>query len=463
MAARNDQTTQIAVIVLSILTVLLLGFTYWFWKSSNDAQTRIAELEQQKQSESNAAQVVQSENEQYRGFMGFGQFDNLETVQKQFKSDMDRWGATFDESERAYRKILERVVEDTEKVAQQEADSKEREKALAAQLAQHEAQKDAQIKQYEAELTKIKQDAASERTAFNKQRGDLEAKQEELAKTLNAQRTEFEKQIEEKSTQIADIEGQLAKAQTAIEGFKIERERQSESFEVADGRIAWVNQANQTVWINLGENDSLRRQITFSVFEGSETDAAKSEKKGSIEVTRILGEHLAEARITDDDPRNPILPGDNIATPLWHRGKKIHFALTGIIDLDGDGTPDMQQAKDLIALNGGVVDSWVNDQGEVEGEMTVETRYMVLGEHPEQPSQSAERDAWKKMGTLASNLGVETINLHDFLNQMGYKSLDRTVRMGAGARADDFPPPSVENSSRFRPRTPYRMPADAPK
>lgn len=460
MAARNDQTTQIAVIVLSIVTVLLLGFTYWFYKSSSDANQRIAELEQQRQTEQNASRQTQTENETYRTFIGLGQFDTMETAQKQYDEDMKRWGGTFGESERAYRKILERVYEDSQKVANQVDESKEREKALQAKLTQLEAERDAQIKQFEAELEKSKQDAASERTAFNAAREDLKKKQEELEKTLEEQRTAFDKQLSEASAKVAEAQKELENVQRSREQLLAEREQQSESFEVADGRITWVNQANQTAWINLGEADALRRQVTFSVFESSETDAGKTAKKGSIEVTRLLGDHMAEARITSEDPRNPILPGDNIYTPLWHRGRKIHFALTGIVDLDGDGISDMQQAKDLIALNGGVVDASVNDQGQVEGEMTIETRYLVLGDHPDQPSQAAERDAYQKMSSMADNLGVEPIQLNDFINQMGYQSLDRTVRMGQGARSADFPPAPESGSYRFRPRTPYSPPPE---
>ena len=36
--------------------------------------------------------------------------------------------------------------------------------------------------------------------------------------------------------------------------------------------------------------------------------------------------------------------------------------------------------------------------------------------------------------------GVEVITLDKFLNQIGYAPDDRTVQLGAGARASDFPP-----------------------
>ena len=57
--------------------------------------------------------------------------------------------------------------------------------------------------------------------------------------------------------------------------------------------------------------------------------------KGSIEVTHVLGDHLAEARVTDDKLADPILPGDKVYTPLWNPGQKRHFALAGFFNIDG--------------------------------------------------------------------------------------------------------------------------------
>jgi hypothetical protein len=63
---------------------------------------------------------------------------------------------------------------------------------------------------------------------------------------------------------------------------------------------------------------------------------------------------------------------------------------------------------------------------------------------------------------------VETITLEQFLNRMGYTPQDRTVRLGPGATALDFPahsapanrvpeqePQTDEGTSKFRQRTPY--------
>ena len=72
------------------------------------------------------------------------------------------------------------------------------------------------------------------------------------------------------------------------------------------------------------------------------------------------------------------------------------------------------------------------------------------------------------MSQEASKYGVESVTLAEFLGQMGYKPQDRTVPLGAGATAHDFPArPEGESrpvaAPRFRARTPYRAPALPPQ
>jgi hypothetical protein len=69
------------------------------------------------------------------------------------------------------------------------------------------------------------------------------------------------------------------------------------------------------------------------------------------------------------------------------------------------------------------------------------------------------------MYKTASSLGVETVTIPEFLSQMGYKPQDRTIQLGPGAKARDFParPENVNSTSdaaRFRPR-PTPAPAAA--
>jgi len=469
MAARQDQTLQIFLIVFIFLFLVSAVVAYLGWKGYGEAEQRATSLDTEVKNKSTQATNLQIENEDYREMMGFGRNDNAEDVKKTFETDMKTFGAgVADEASRFYRKVLEAVDAERQRTAEREAtlkdDLKDLDNTLKAKVAEHAAQ----IAQFQKAAKDAEADAAAQRNSFAEDRKKLEDTKAELQKNLDEQRTNYEKQITDRDTKIAAFTKEVDKLTTANRNLIDQRKDEPGTFEIADGRISWVNQ-NGTVWINLGKADSLRRQVTFSVYDSDQHDAAKAEKKGSIEVTRLLGEHMAEARITEDDATNPILTGDQIYSQVWHRGKKLRFALTGIIDFDNDGQTDVQLARDLIDLNGGIVDAYVMDDGKMEGEITANTRYLLLGEYPNSATQAAFEASWQQMNKEAASLGVETITMNEFLSQMGYRPQDRTVQLGAGATARDFPAKpedgtSPANSTRqFRPRTPVRVPEVTPQ
>ncbi len=72
------------------------------------------------------------------------------------------------------------------------------------------------------------------------------------------------------------------------------------------GSVKHVDPETQTVWINLGAKDGLKKRTTFQILEAKKEGAVN----GQIEVVRILGPHLAEARILKQDPKSPIQKGN---------------------------------------------------------------------------------------------------------------------------------------------------------
>jgi len=458
MAARQDQTLQIALILFAILLVVFAGFTYYFYKQNSDSLQQIASIQKDISEEKRRANNLQAENEAQRGFLGIDQFAEAKEVEAQFIKDMALMGATLPEPRRKYRDALTQVFQEKEAVVAAQAVDKMTIKTLETKLQEVEAGHQAQISRLNEQITKIEQQAATARNEFSQARQELDTNKKSLAEQIAKQTDQFDKERQQMVDQVANLNGDVQKLQRTIEKCLEERRRQEPGLEVADGRIIWVNQANSTVWINLGSADSLRRQVTFSVHDTDENDAGKAEVKGSVEVVRMLSNHMAECRVTDDDPRNPILPGDFIYSQIWHAGRPQHFALTGIIDLDGDGQSDLQLAKELIALNGGVVDAAPGKEGQVVGKMSLDTRYLVLGEFPESQAKAALRDTWSKMGDEAKSLGVEKITLTDFMSQMGYKPEDRTVPLGQGIRSDDFRPRPSPKRGDLRPRSPYTRP-----
>lgn len=456
MAARQDQGLVFTLITFVILFIIAFVAAYVGWKSYSDTQTQLASVQQQERDARTAATTQTDAAIAMKTMLGVGENDSAEDIKKTYDEDLKAFAGTLDESQRSYRNIIQYLAKENEAISAREASAKSDLKELKDRVLALEAENEKKVAQYQAQMQAAEKDAAAERSQHNKDREALEATKKELQDNLAQQEQRYEQQLTDINTQMKELNDKLSKSETAKTNLLAEVAKSSQSFEVPDGRISWINQ-DGTVWINLGAADALRKQITFTVFDADAQDPAKTESKGSIEVTRIIGDHMAEAQITGDNPENPILTGDQIYSQVWHRGKKLHFALMGIIDLDGDGLNDMKLARDLVELNGGVVDAYVDDEGNVQGEITVNTRYLVRGNEPTGGNAGKLQDAWDKMSDAASVNGVEVITLDKFLNQIGYAPGDRVVQLGTKARSSDFPPKADAGgkpATPFRPRTP---------
>jgi hypothetical protein len=208
------------------------------------------------------------------------------------------------------------------------------------------------------------------------------------------------------------------------------------------------------VYIDRGRGDGLRRQATFSVYAGETTDLSKTGKKGSIEVIQIVGDHLAEARITEDRISDPLLPGDKIYTPVWRPGEQRHFAMAGVMDVDGDGRDNRKLVRDLITMNGGVIDAELNEHDKQVGAITSATRYLVEGGPPDPRINPDGHKNYSAMIDEAKKLDVEKISLAELLNRMGWKSPSQVIRFGVGGNSGTIAKPAGLPGETFKPRQP---------
>jgi len=427
--------------IVIVLTLLVIGLGVGLLLVNNakkTAQARAKSAESSAQTERQTASETQNEANSYKQWMGFDESDKFDSLKKLFAEDMKKFGGTFDPDQRFYRKILEYVSDENRKIASNEASAKKEVLQLKARLLAVEAEKEAQVKQFQQEADKAKQDLASERNKFKDDYNRINAEKDKIASQLEAQRDKQDKLTAKHEQGLKKIQSRLSQLNHSNEILRSRQLDPDPIAQPADGRITWVNQRYGTVWIDLGDAEQLRPQITFSVFGADDSDPLKAAKKGSIEVSRILGSHMAEARVTHDDPTNPLLPGDKIYSQVWDRGRKVGFAITGFIDFNGDGKSDLGQLKTIIDINGGRVDAVLEDNGKIKGAMTVHTRYLILGEHPNDPRHGKIRKGWNAMSKQADELGVETITLQEFLSLMGWQPDSTVVKLGSGARPEDF-------------------------
>ncbi len=99
------------------------------------------------------------------------------------------------------------------------------------------------------------------------------------------------------------------------------------------------------------------------------------------------------------------MKGDGIYNPAWRPRQPIEFALIGNMDIDGDGKDDRETLETLIADRGGRVTFDLPPTGKTTGELTLDTRWLVIGEG---------FDAIDQGGVLqskAKSLGISRIKL----------------------------------------------------
>lgn len=497
MAVRENQTLQIAVMIFFLLVVLLSVTTYVFFKNSDDkAKALTAEKTAKATAEKNLRAATDKINK-LMALMGYN-MDNEDTVDAKMASieadyaqDMGVYSVGFGqagnaaaglapvagdaegegegegegdaapallpeqipvpEGERNYRSLL----------AHWYSQSKQKHGDLIAERTRHqealdkiqvlEGTKDKQIVEFKETADKIGQDAAAERSKFNQERTRVTQSADSVAKQLDAKRAEQSQVVAKYTGELKKMTEQRNKVTQQNEVLRERNEKSKEQgFEIADGLVTRVNQKSRVVWINLGQGDNLKRQTIFSVYPAGQVQALP-EKKASIEVMRIIDDHMAEARILEDDLSNPILPGDQVFSPVWQRGHSDGFALAGFMDIDGDGRSDRLRIRDLILYNGGQIDAELLDSGKLEGKLKINTKYIIIGDPPTSKTTNAELlENHSYLIDEARQLGVETIAVDKFVNQLGYVPEQRTVRLGEGAKSSDFkasPPEGVQRRS----------------
>jgi len=456
--ARENQGLQIALIILFMLTIILGVTTYVFCRQYIEADESARKLDGQLKEKDTANQSIQDENNQLKkmilGVAG-AEDKKLEEITTQFNQDREKFAAGFDDQDKFYRPLVLRLYDTVSKKTGELTDANDALQALRDDYVKWKKEMTGQVEKHDEARLAAEDKLKNVTAMYDAARAQIDAGKEKIQADWDKTREETDKRLADLGTERDNANAKAKKLETLVDtqGKQLDK-LGTEAIGVPDGKITWVDQRTGTVWIDLGRADALRRQTTFSVYPIDITNLAKGGKKASIEVTRILSEHLAEARIVEDTVSDPIMIGDKIYTPVWNPGEQVRFALVGLMDIDGDGTSDRQTVQELIEMSGGKVDYWLDEKGNKNGEMTINTRYLVVDwealevkeQSDETKAKAADTQAGKYSTVLdeARGLGLKKITLGDLLQQMGWKSPTRLVRYGREANPKDFRPRAPE-------------------
>jgi hypothetical protein len=466
MAQRGEgQGLQIAVISFAILAIVLAGTAYFFFSSAQSAQK---ELEASKKRGTDLQQQI--DKLMYRvaasnyvlGLEGVAKPDvevakskagddpKVKELLDSFESDVALVGDQVAAGgANSYHTFTAGLLAALNRKNASAADSME-------QSAKAQRDKDSTTKAEQdrastavAAATKAENDYKQASETFTEDRAKIDAEKTTFTSTLtnvkSQSKTELDKVIAEKEAVLKQNGKLLATNQQLLEELEKLRDKQSGLKEQPDGHIMRVDQRLRMVWIDIGRADGLLRQTTFAVYDHDENGYSTKKRKARIEVIDVQ-DHMSEARILEDTPANPIIGGDVIETPAWSPGQRIHFALAMKMDINKDGVDDYDLVRNIILMNGGMIDAELRPDGTRIGNIDANTRYFVVGQRPDETTSG---DVMKKFIAFEqdrANFSVKKIQVSELLALMGWKSEERTVEL-AGQRGGALSQPTTKKAA----------------
>ena len=215
------------------------------------------------------------------------------------------------------------------------------------------------------------QEVADVRNEYQARVDELRGENNDLQTQLERARADAREEISRLQNEIQEIEedsssrlyavnrdlqitqGLLDKANQRIK--QLERELKKElTFGMVepDGEILRVEEELGFAWINIGQQDRLRRGLVFQVYQL--VGGGKRVMKGRVEVARVEGD-FSEVRILETiDPYNPIAIGDQITSPFYNKDVTPIFVFAGERPLNNRLSQEEMVQK--IEAFGGVVE-----------------------------------------------------------------------------------------------------------
>ncbi|NND97553.1 MAG: hypothetical protein HKN47_09525 [Pirellulaceae bacterium] len=475
MAARDDSVIRGSLIACMILLVLSLALNYFFWRWG-DVQSQQASSKQSQLD--NAQNEIRTLSEQIITFkemlgvevMSEEKFNSLansssgdaemDLIATNFVRDMSYFGQEADAQTKNYPNLPEFFVNAIRSRNEQYGQARDEATQIRSQ-----ADSDVQNARQAQKVAEDNRKAADrkledEQKLFTEDRTRMNQEKEETRDSLTKTVREFTSFRKKKSDETTKLTQKADQLTNTIETQRQQLNRlRSDKFETTQGVVRYVMHGGNVCTINLGAADALRPGVTFGVIDADETRLEDAKVKATLQVTKIRGQHLAEARVVArPSVESPIIEGDKIYSPFWKPGMTVKIALAGDIDIDGDGQPDNDAIRGMITAAGAEVAATIATDGSVDGNLDASIRFLVIGESPEisaradaASAEAAARTA-AAMGMVkqkATELGLTVIPAWKL--QAYLKTIDDTVTtpLGSAVRGEDFPPEKAFQNSRL--------------
>ena len=296
MAARENQGLQIALIIFVILTLMLISATYYFFSNWQKEKEINKDLTAKNQKLDADAKKANGDSDEFKAWIGAATTDKKEDVATKFKHDLETYGKGLPDTNQNYQGLVEFLNNELK-------NANKRTTELAA-ARKGTVRKD-QGRRSDQERRDRQVHAATRRHAQGHGSGGARSSRK-IATRSTRRRTSWPKRpkalvaryddlMKKTSDQINSVTNEKDHVVKLLQDKNNEDMRKQKANEVADGKINWINQRTRIVWINLGSSDGLRRQTSFSVFDQDAVNPLENDRKGKIEVVRLMDAHQAES------------------------------------------------------------------------------------------------------------------------------------------------------------------------
>ena len=334
MVARDDSVIRGSLIACMILLVLSLALNFFFWRWGDTQSRDLADTKSQVTSRDDQIRNQARQIETFEEILGISQMSDdkfntlvssetgdpkLNQIYQNFVDDMALLGADLSAQDRNYHAMPDLLItairSGNKLYGDARADASNIRKQAESDVANAQAAQKQAEKNRDAADTKLADEVklfTEDRTRMNREK---EETRDELSKTVRSFNS-FRKKASDETTKLTKKTKQLSGTiETQRKQLTLLR---SDQFETTQGLVRYVMQGGNVCTINLGSADALRPGVTFGVIDADETRLQDAKIKATLQVTKIRGQHLAEARVVArPEISSPIIEDDKI---IHHSG-----------------------------------------------------------------------------------------------------------------------------------------------
>ena len=495
MASNNSSVVQsfsIALIVFVMLTFVLGVTTYLFFKKA-DENLKLMEAKQTEASDANTKRLEAEKNrlELVKDVLGFPEelgnpeilkrkqeaiddvygkhleqptYDNVvkwlsSSVQKHYDSmsslqaEKDRFAAEKKELADRHESELKKKEESTQnavaKIKDVEAKQQASEAAAATSIKQLEQARDAATAQTKRlKLVGEKISEARPYLSLDRQQkwpADSEAADGDRDERRVAVLLDEMRDRERTIVRLNQIIAQLRVADPALQTTVLAATPKDDRIDEFDGRILSVNELDRTVLVSVGRTTGLRAGLQLNVYAPTDPQPQIGSKKAVVEVVAIESDSLVRCRVRKDSTRDPIIPGDVVATSLWSPGTPLEVVIVGITQFGGEPEADRTRLEQLVERVGGTVADTVSPSTTMVVDAGVPQSKGIDAE-----GQVASRKFWsakqkeRRVSQMkaAEQMGIKVTAIEPFLDMLGLQV--------ESVRANRLPVPLDRNAAPAR-------------